>query len=133
MENSQLKPVKLCLKTNLMSHSFSCGGVIYIYIYSHPQTNCFVVSQLFSVARHVGRLKLGSKPSLEGLFTFCLTGYQSVQFVRRALHYVSGSRKFLCQSVQPPWGEHIYLCSSRADIIEFSVPLTIHTCHLSLL
>ena len=26
-----------------------------------PQTECFVVSQLFSEARHVGRLKLGSK------------------------------------------------------------------------
>ena len=36
---------------------------IYIYIYSHPQTDYFVVSQLFSVARHVGRLKLGSKPA----------------------------------------------------------------------
>ena len=36
---------------------------IYIYIHCHPQTNCFVVSQLFSVARHVGRLKLGSKPA----------------------------------------------------------------------
>ena len=35
---------------------------IYIYIYSHPQTACFVVSQLFSVARYVGCLKLGSKP-----------------------------------------------------------------------
>ena len=35
---------------------------IYIYIYCHPQTDCFVVSQLFTVARHVGRLKLGSKP-----------------------------------------------------------------------
>ena len=33
---------------------------IYIYIYKHPQTDCFVVLQLFSVARHVGRLKLGS-------------------------------------------------------------------------
>ncbi len=32
-----------------------------IYIYSHSQTDCFVVSQLFSVATHVGRLKLGSK------------------------------------------------------------------------
>ena len=29
----------------------------------HPQTDCFVVSQVFSVARHVGRLKLGSKPA----------------------------------------------------------------------
>ena len=35
---------------------------IYIYIYRHPQTDCFVVSQLISVAWHVGRLKLGSKP-----------------------------------------------------------------------
>ena len=26
----------------------------YIYIYSHPQTDCFVLSELFSVARHAG-------------------------------------------------------------------------------
>ena len=36
---------------------------IYIYIYCHPQTDCFVVSQLFSVARYVGHLKLGPKPA----------------------------------------------------------------------
>ena len=35
----------------------------YIYIYSHPQTDCFVVSQLFSVARHGGRLNPRSKPA----------------------------------------------------------------------
>ena len=35
---------------------------IYIYIYCYPQTDCFVLSELFSVARHVGRLKPGSKP-----------------------------------------------------------------------
>ena len=34
---------------------------IYIYIYSHPQADCVIVSQLFSVARHIGCLKLGSK------------------------------------------------------------------------
>ena len=34
----------------------------HIYIYSHPQADCFVLSELFSVARHVGRSKLGSKP-----------------------------------------------------------------------
>ena len=34
---------------------------IYIYVYCHPQTDSFVVSELFSVARHVGRLMLGSK------------------------------------------------------------------------
>ena len=35
---------------------------IYIYIYSHPQTDCFILSELFSVARHAGRSKPGSKP-----------------------------------------------------------------------
>ena len=28
---------------------------VYIYIYSHPQTDCLVLSELFSVARHAGR------------------------------------------------------------------------------
>ena len=32
------------------------------YIYSHPQTDCFVLSELFSVARQTGRSKPGSKP-----------------------------------------------------------------------
>ena len=35
---------------------------MYIYILIHRQHR-FVVSQLFSVARHVGRLKLESKPA----------------------------------------------------------------------
>ena len=35
---------------------------IYIYIYCHPQTDCFVLSELFSVARHAGRLMPWSKP-----------------------------------------------------------------------
>ena len=35
---------------------------IYIYLYCHPQTDCFVLSEPFSVARHVGRPKPGSKP-----------------------------------------------------------------------
>ena len=29
----------------------------------HPHTDCFIISQLFSVARHIRRLKLGSKPA----------------------------------------------------------------------
>ena len=33
-----------------------------IYIYSHPETDCFVLSELFSVARHGGRSEPGSKP-----------------------------------------------------------------------
>ena len=35
---------------------------IYIYIYCHLQTDCFVLSELFSVARLAGRSKPGSKP-----------------------------------------------------------------------
>ena len=35
---------------------------IYIYIYCHPQTDCLVASQLFSVARHARFPKLGSRP-----------------------------------------------------------------------
>ena len=35
---------------------------IYIYIYCHPQTDCFVLLEVFSVARHAGRSKPGSKP-----------------------------------------------------------------------
>ena len=32
-------------------------------IYCFPQTDCFVVSQLFSVARYASRFTLGSKPA----------------------------------------------------------------------
>ena len=34
---------------------------LYIYIYIVIHRHCFVVSQLFSVARHLERLKLGSE------------------------------------------------------------------------
>ena len=36
---------------------------ISIYIYCYPKTDCFIVSQLISVARHIGRFKLGLKPA----------------------------------------------------------------------
>ena len=36
---------------------------VFIYIYCHPQTDYFIVSQLFSVARHTGCFKLGLKPT----------------------------------------------------------------------
>ena len=35
---------------------------VYIYIYCHLQTDCFVLSELFSVARHAGHSKPGSEP-----------------------------------------------------------------------
>ena len=97
---------------------------IYIYIYCHPQTYYFIVSQLFSVARHIGPLKLESKPAQLYIrlkiillsqqanhisseiirhyvvafvcLHFFLTIYLNAQFIWRALHYVSGSRKFFC-------------------------------------
>ena len=34
-----------------------------MYIYCHPQADWFVVSQLYCVARHAGRFKLGPKPT----------------------------------------------------------------------
>ena len=48
-------------------HVYNCTKMlrilaIYIYIYSHPLTDCFVLSELFSVARHIGGSKPGSKP-----------------------------------------------------------------------
>ena len=64
---------------------------IYIYIYCHPQTDCFfVVSQLFSVARHVGRLKLGSK--LAQL-------YISIRPLDQQVYHVGlGNYKVLCSN-----------------------------------
>ena len=47
---------------------FSCyaqnvsDSIRLIYIYCHPQTYCFVLSEIFSVARNAGRSKPGSKP-----------------------------------------------------------------------
>ena len=37
-------------------------GTTLEYIYSHPQTDCFVQTEVFGVARHAGRSKSGSKP-----------------------------------------------------------------------
>ena len=39
-----------------------CQIYTHIYTYRHPHTDCFVVSQVFSVARHASFSKLGSKP-----------------------------------------------------------------------
>ena len=51
--------LSICLYMHICMHIFI---YIYIYIYCHPQTDCFVLSEPFSVARHVGRSKPGSKP-----------------------------------------------------------------------
>ena len=59
---------------------------IYIYIYCHPQTDCFVLSELFSVARHVGRSKPGSKPiQLYDRLSIRPLGQQAYHVCRREL------------------------------------------------
>ena len=40
-----------------------CRYYSHTHIFIHPRKNCFIVSQLFSIARHVRCFKLGSKPS----------------------------------------------------------------------
>ena len=90
-----------------------------LYIFCHPQTDCFVVSQLISVTRHVRYFKLALETRLTlhqldilpqsyrqsqrkrrrytysyyfPLFTYTLNGYLSAQFITRALNYASGNR-----------------------------------------
>ena len=97
-----------------------------IYIIYHQQRDCFVVSQHYSEARDVQRLKPGSKPAQlyvrlsiiphnyqanhvgPGIIRYyilafvciylCFTGYLSARFIWRVLHYTSGNHKFLRQS-----------------------------------
>ena len=56
-----------CLKHETQGHRHNhvIYIYIYIYIYSHSKADCFVVSQLFRVARHVRFTNLGSKPGNE--------------------------------------------------------------------
>ena len=42
--------------------SFGTRTYTHTHIYCHPQTDCFVLSELCNVARHVGCSKPGSKP-----------------------------------------------------------------------
>ena len=99
----------------LIFFAFNIYIYIYIYICSHPQTDCFIELQIFSVARQVRGLRLGLKParlyvrlsiiplrqkgepcqlgnyktltSSFRMFAFFLTGYQTAQFIQSVLHY----------------------------------------------
>ena len=70
-----------------------CELVSFIsYIYCHPQTDCFVLSELFSVARHVGRLNPWSKlVQLYVRLSIRPLGQQ-------AYHVGEGNYKVLCSS-----------------------------------
>ena len=58
-----------------------------VYIYCHPNADCFVVSHLFSVTRHIGRLKLGSKP------TQFYVRRSTIPISQQANHLYSGIRR----------------------------------------
>ena len=109
---------QLCMTIYIFSYSI-CFIYIYIYIVIHRQS-CFVLSELFSVARQVRFPKLGSKPGrlkrqskilplsheqtcankgnlnayVSQLF-FCLhipaSRLPRARFILRALHYANGN------------------------------------------
>ena len=131
--------------TVLFICSFPIYIYIYIYIYTYIfiHRKSFVVSQLFIAARHVGHLKVGSKHAQlyvrfsiipisqqvndvrSGIIRhyvvapvclhFCLTRYESAQFIRRVFHYASVSRQFLRQSAQAPLGS-VYIVIHRQTV-----------------
>ena len=68
-------------------------------MYCHTQTDCFVVSQLFSVARHVGRLKLGSKPAQLYVRLSIRQPGQKVYYVGKGImryHVATAAAPFVC-------------------------------------
>ena len=71
---------------------------IYIYIYCHPQTDCFVLSELFSVARHIGRSKPGLKPiQLYVRLRLRLLGQQAYNvWLRKFLRYYVVTAAAVC-------------------------------------
>ena len=81
--------------------------LIYIYIYCSPQTGCFVVLQLFSVARHVGRSKLGSKPAK-------LYVRLSIRPLGQQPYHVGvGNYKVLCSSSRSIHSQSFALCERQ--------------------
>ena len=61
-------------------------------VYCHPQTDCFALSQLFSVAKHVGRSKLGSK-SAQLYVRLCIR-----PLCQQTYHVGLGNYKVLCSN-----------------------------------
>ena len=78
---------------------------VYIYIYCHPQTDCIVVSQLFSVARHIGCLKLGLKPAQLYVRLSIRPLSQQVYHVSKRIirYYVAAAAAFACLHFIPYW------------------------------
>ena len=81
-------------------------------VYCHPQTDHFIVWQLFSVARHMRCFKLGSKPSWLMSFRFFRYIYSYVHcwlFMRTILHWRTySSWQSLTQVLNPLRGVHTH-------------------------
>ena len=71
--------------THIQAHIY-----IYIYIYNHPHTDCFIVSQLISVARHAECFKLGLNPDQLYIRLSIISLSQQSTYVRSGIirHYV---------------------------------------------
>ena len=89
---------------------------IYIYVVIHRQTvslyynstaQLYVRLSIIPLSQQANHVSSGIiKHNVVAFIClyFWLTGYQSAQFIRRALHYANGSRKFLRHSAQPHLG-----------------------------
>ena len=107
---------------------------IYLYIYCHPQRDCFVLSELFSVARQARFLKVGSKPGwlkrqdsttlprgdqrkrrklkrlcITFVYIYPLNGYQELNSFEEPSFTLVATITSLVRELTPPGvGEHIY-------------------------
>ena len=93
---------------------------IYIYVYCHPQTDCFVLSELFSVAKHVGRSKPGSKPiQLYVRLSLRPPGQQVYHvWLWELLRYLCSNN---CSRLLLPWPCRVELSSERSKRFATSV------------
>ena len=87
-----------------------------IYIYSHLLTDCIVVSLLFSVARHEGRLKLGSKSVQLYIRLSIITLSQPATYVSSGIirHYVVA---FVCLHFALPDTSFEVICITRVAAV----------------
>ena len=93
------------------------------HIYYHLQTDCFVVSQHFSVARQVGRLKLGSKPAQ------IYVRLSKRPLGQQAYHVWLGNYKVLCSnssSGSSSRSAHLFTCTHHAYTHQIFIYLFIY-------
>ena len=73
-----------------------------VYIECHPQKDCYVVSQLFRVAKQAGRLKLISKPAQ----LYVRLGFRPLD--QQAFHVSLGNYKVLSNNISGSYYAHFW-------------------------